>query len=470
MSRLLDTTLVTLIALTLLAPLVVRARQRRLDPFEPIVFFSLAYGVMFVLRPAGMLITDSLVFEGPRQTLDVSETFTETLVLALVGGVAFLVGYALPIGDRLASRRNPERRDPAAGRLVAASILVALVGACSFGLLVLASGGFDFIEETVRSGRNTELLEPGGLSLYARSSFLVLIPAALVLLALGLERRSTWLKVGSFVLVALVVAQASPIGSRGTLLPLLGGIFVLYNVRRSARPSWATILVVGALAVLGSSFLSDLRGRTTRSETFVETIERATSPSRLLDSVATGPDAEMAPALAVALSVVPERLPYTYGKTIFGDLVVRPVPRAWWADKPLIPRHELLAEAWPVEFERGNINAEFSSLLYFYWDFGLIGVMLGLAVYGVLARYLYEYFRSNDKRLYAQVFFSLAVWFAVIALRDSPVDTFVRAWFVLLPVAGMFWLARTRLPIPFDDSISAAIPLPPDTEGHSPSR
>jgi hypothetical protein len=41
--------------IVLALPLVVRIVWRTFDPFEPIVIFSLAYGVMFVARPASML-------------------------------------------------------------------------------------------------------------------------------------------------------------------------------------------------------------------------------------------------------------------------------------------------------------------------------------------------------------------------------------------------------------------------------
>jgi hypothetical protein len=153
----------------------------------------------------------------------------------------------------------------------------------------------------------------------------------------------------------------------------------------------------------------------------------------------------MAPALAAALSVIPERLPHTYGRTIFGDLLLRPLPRALWPEKPQPPRRKLIATIWPVEFQRGTINVEFSALVYPYWDFGLLGVLAGLMAGGILARYLYEYLLVRGSTMHGQVLFALALWFVVIGLRDSPVDTVVRGVFVLSPVWLMYVLARSRL-------------------------
>ena len=37
---------------------------------------------------------------------------------------------------------------------------------------------------------------------------------------------------------------------------------------------------------------------------------------------------------STSLAVIPAELHHSYGKTIAGDLVVRPIPRGLWADKP----------------------------------------------------------------------------------------------------------------------------------------
>jgi hypothetical protein len=42
-----------------------------------------------------------------------------------------------------------------------------------------------------------------------------------------------------------------------------------------------------------------------------------------------------------------------------------------------------------------------------------------------------------------QVFYALALWFVVIGLRDSPVDTLMRATFIVAPLWVLFRLARS---------------------------
>ena len=436
-----DIVLLSSILVTLLAPLIWRVARRRFDPFEPIVVFALAYGVMFVIRPGAMLLEDSLVYEGPRASLDVSETFTEMLALALLGAIGFVVAYSTPIGARLARSRRGPARDLNERRLVVASLVTGFLGSAVYVLGLASSGLTSTIDAILRAG-NADLPEASSASIYATFLFLMVVPATLVVLGLGLERRRASLFVASAGLAALVLVRALPLGSRITLLPLVGGAFVLYFLRRSARPSVPAIALVAVVALLGSAFLSDLRGRAARDESVTETLGRATSPSRLTHPFTRGPDTEMAPVLAAALTVLPERFPHSRGTTLAGDLLSRPIPRSLWEDKPLTPRQRLVAEIWPIEYARGSINPEFSALLYFYWDFGVIGVLLGLALYGTVARYFFEYFRLHDEHLYTQVFYALALTFVVIGVRDNPVDTFVRASFVFLPLWLIFAVSK----------------------------
>jgi hypothetical protein len=441
-ARLVDILLVILIGIVLTVPLVRRIVQRRFDPFEPYLVFAAAYGVMFVVRPAAMLASDSLAYEGPRRLLDVSATFTEMLVLALLGAIGFVAGYVAPVGRSLARRRPRSEASLDIRRLMILAAALASIGLVAFSVTLAVEGGISSVADIFQSGSSADTGEAADKYRYLWMSFLFLIPSALVFLAIGL-RTGKRLAFTTFALIStLILLRTIPLGHRMVLLPFIGGVFVLVYLSRRARPSVVTLLVIGAVTLFASAFLSDLRGRDTRDESVAETLARASSPSRLADSVLSGPDSEMAPTFAAALSVIPEILPHTYGATIFKDLVVRPVPRSLWSGKPEVPRNELKSTVWPVEYARGTINPEFSALLYFYWDFGIIGVLLGLGVYGVAARLLYECFLRNAENLSVQVLYSLSLWFLVIALRDSPVDTLIRAAFIVLPAWALFRFAR----------------------------
>lgn len=231
------------------------------------------------------------------------------------------------------------------------------------------------------------------------------------------------------------------------ILLLLGGGFVFYYLRRAARPSPVALIALAMIALVSSAFLSDLRGRATRGENVAQTIVRSTQPGRVVAPFRSGPDSEMAAVLAAALTQIPNKLHYTYGRTIFGDLVSRPVPRVLWSEKPMPPRDKLTASLWPIEQQKGRINPEFSVLLYFFWDFGVPGVLAGMIAFGVAARALFEYFLNHRYAPAVQVLYTLALWFVVIGLRNSPVDTFILLMFVVFPAWLAARISLSRVPL-----------------------
>ena len=441
-SQLVDAILVMAIAAVLLAPMARRIREKRFDPFEPLVIFAVAYGMMFVVRPAAMLAKDAVFYAGPRAELDVSATFTEMLEIALLGAVSFVVAYELVL-------RRPERHtatvvgpDLDSGLATRLAIGLGIVGVGSFAAFLASTDGIATLEAIFRSGREAGLDPAIEANRYLWQAYYVLVPAAVILLGVGWSKRRPAVVAVALALTAAFLLREGPLGARISLLPLVGGIFVLHYLRRSLRPSPQTLIVLVLLAVFASAFLSDLRARTTRDETVIETVERAASPSRLSDSVLLGPDTEMAATFAAALTLIPESLDYSYGKTIFRDLVVRPIPRSFWEGKPPPPRNRLIATLWPAEEAAGAINPEFSVLLYFYWDFGLIGVAVGLALGGIGSRALYRYLSERENDISAQVVYALSLSFVVIGLRNGPVDTITLAAFIVAPAWLVFRLAR----------------------------
>jgi hypothetical protein len=433
--------LVTALGIVLAAPIGRRVLQHRFDPFEPIVLFAVAYGVMFVVRPAAMLATHHLAYDGPRSSTDVSGTFTKMLFLAFLGAVAFTAAYETPLGARLASGWRG-LSDLATPRVVVSALVIGLVGVGSFVAFLMSSSGLSTLSLIFR-GRSDELFrDVEGKKFYLWYSFLLLVPATLVLVAVGLERRRKGLLLVAFLFGALFLLRTVPLGVRFAILPLLGGGFVFAYLRRARRPSVLVLVALALIALVGSAFLSDLRGRGTRGETVAQTIVRSTRPHRIVAPLVSGPDTEMAPVLAAALNEIPKKLHYTYGGTIFGDLVSRPIPRALWSDKPELPRDKLITKLWPIERKKAGINPEFSVLLYFFWDFGFPGVVVGMGLFGVSARALFEYFWRHRYSSAVQLLYSLTLWFVVIGLRNSPVDMLVQFMFVVFPA----WIAVRLAP------------------------
>lgn len=425
------------VGIALALPLAQRVLTRRFDIFEPIVVFAVAFGVMFVVRPLSMLINDDTLYFG----LDVRGTLPLAVLLALAGAVAFVVAYELPLGGALAARIPRPRGEIDETRLAAAALCTGVLGFLALFIVLPTSNGLSALDPLLH-GRGPEL----GRVLTNTSSYLwygslLLIPASLVFLGLALRRRRGAFIAGAVIFGGLGLLRTIPTGNRLALLVFVGGAVVFVYLRRARRPGLVAVAAGVVIALIGSFFFLTFRDPDTRS---LRTLDRVVSdPTRLFLPIVNGADAEMVPALAGALTVVPEQLPYRYGEATLGDLVIRPVPRQLWHGKPYPPGHDIVTTVWPDAAMYG-FDPAFTPLLFFFWDFGIPGVLLGMAIYGVIARLFYERMRQDSDRIDSQLLFAASLWFVVIAARNDPADTVVQAAFLLVPLAVVLAVGRRR--------------------------
>jgi hypothetical protein len=428
------------VAIAIALPIASRVLERRFDPFEPIVVFALAWGVMFVVRPIAIVVRDDTNFYG----VDIGSTLDNAVLLGLVGAVAFVVGYETSLGRRLAARAPAPVNGVRVDAALAWAVVFAAAGVAAFALVLLPAGGVASIR-TFFGGRSAELNELiAGSSTYLWYGSLVVVPAALVAAAVAFSDRRPRVLLTAAVLLLVALLRTVPTGNRVFLVVLVGGIvtFGFYRVKR--RPG-ALVLGVGLVAALVvSGAVLTFRYPETRDSLGSVVRGFATSPTRALRPLYEGPDAEMAPALAGALIVVPEQLPHRFGGATVGDLVIRPIPRQIWPDKPVAPGQEVTAEVWPVAVETGGFDPAFTPMLTFYWDFAVFGVVAGMAALGVLARFLREQLAANVDAFGAQLVAAAGLWFLVVALRHD--TTLVTVWGLIVfgPLIGIARLARTN--------------------------
>ena len=452
------------VAIAVALPIAWRVRQRRFDPFEPIVVFALAWGVLFVVRPIAIVVRDDTNFYG----VDIGPTLDDAVLLGLVGAIAFAVGYRLAFGKRLAARLPEVAQGTPSSAALAWSVVVACVGLALLALVIVPGEGLDGVQ-TFLGGRSDALDEIiDNSSNYLWYGSLVVVPAALAAAALALETRRASAIVVAVALGALALLRVVPTGNRAFLIVLVGGIVVFAFLRTARRPGIVAICVGLVLALVGSRVVLELRDPETRRD--LPTILHAivTSPKSAFSPLYSRPDAEMAPALAGALTAIPDPLAYRFGGATFGDVVLRPVPRELWDAKPRPHITELTEEVWPVAVETGGFNPAFTPVLAFYWDFWLFGVFAGMALLGVLARSIWEYFLRFESSFAAQLLYATALCYLVVVLRHDHVLTSVWALILFVPLIAILRLstapAGSALASEHRRELRAALPadVPPD--------
>jgi O-antigen/teichoic acid export membrane protein len=440
-----DAVLLTALGLVLFLPIIVRIARREFDIFEPIVLYTIAYAVMFLVRPIAMIVENDFLYVRPSRTLDAHQGFTEMLVMALIGAVAFFIGYHSKFGPGFARRLKPPPENYHLDTVVSGAIAMSLLGIAFFGAYLLKTGRWGS-PQSLLQGREAATDIGSGNSYIFVGQFL-LIPASLLLIALGRSRRNPLFVLLASVSIAIILLRALPTGSRTTLLPFVGGLFVYHYISRNTRPGRGTVVLITFLVLIGSALLAETRTNSTRQEQTVSqvVVENLTNPLDALGRLtSSGGDASMAPGVAALVPLIPETIPYEYGMATIGDLVVRPVPRAIWPEKPVTFRERISKVVWPEEYASNIIRLEVSIIFSFYLDWGMFGVAFGMAIVGILARALYVYFLRNSGNLVAQLIYATSLTYMVSGMRDSPAGTIVHMCFTVLPVWLLFHISASQ--------------------------
>ncbi|HEX8123183.1 MAG TPA: O-antigen polymerase [Solirubrobacteraceae bacterium] len=436
-----DALLIAATALILLVPVVVRAVQGRFDPFEPIFIFVMAYGVMFVVRPAAMLINNDMGFMIADRSVDLQATFRPAVVLGLLGAVGFVGGYFLRAGER-AAERIPAPPQPDMRRVVVGATALWFLGAAMYGLFLVQSSAGGSVIKLLLSGRSLELTQAyKNSSAYLYSSPFLMVAATLILFAAALSTRNRRVLAGSVLSTILLCGLLGPTGSRTVLFPLVLGLGVIYYTTRGRRPRALSLVVVTLLALFVSSVLLDVRSSATRQQVgaVAAVKQNVRDPLRMFVPLTRDADAAELPALAAAVAVVPEEVPHEWGRGTLRDVLARPIPHQLWAGKPKQPKERVIAAIWPDAYEVGAANPEFSVLLSFFIDGGYPGAVLGMLLYGVLSAALYWWYLRNAASVGARAIFASALPFIVSGVRDTPVDTLQRVGMVAFPVLVIFY-------------------------------
>jgi hypothetical protein len=437
--------LITSIAACVVAPLLARIARGRFDPFEPLVVFCCAWGAMFVIRPLAMIAENDFTFDYS-VALDLHETFDKMLVLALLGAIAFLIGYFSAAGPKLARRAPspPSRYEP--NLVLIGATVVGVVGLLGLAALIHEVGGLSQLNVAAQ-GRSAYLNVIHRANVYLAYAPVLLVGATLIYYAVGLTQRSWPLLAFSGLCGAFSWFVFNQGGSRGVLIPLLTAPVIFYYLTRARRPRALTLLIGVTAALFISTVIADKRDAWAPGpkDWPGATGYVAAHPSRITDPILHGQDNGMAPALAAALQITPREMPHKYGLGFFGDLFTRPIPRQLWSGKPLPPREQVIERFTIAGHANQNVNPEFSNLLVFYMDWGLFGA-LALVAYGIAARALYEWFRIHSRSLPAMLIFAMSVPLLLSAFRDSGVDFMITILFMLGPIWLVFALGRNHTP------------------------
>jgi oligosaccharide repeat unit polymerase len=398
-----------------------------MDMFDPLVIVSVIYISIFALAPIHDIILDDYYqFDVNTLVFGVKGT-----VIAVGGYLAMCFGYSLHQSPRAHSERDQRHHvdGPKIARL-ALSIWVlafasALVGAMAGGAGATYVLSLGLIGET---GVRPEM----GVSLgFTESLALALIPTAIIYAYFG---RSRW---WNLILQLLTFTVMASQGYRYiVLIFLLSHLYVLY-MRRGVSPRPLVIATALGVLVLFSGAMEFYRGamRTGGS------VDWAAFGLGDLGTAIFG-NLGIYKTYYGVVHAVPSQVPYGLGGQMFVYTAIMFVPRAIWPGKPLPPIGDTIRAS--VSDYAAMAGAAYPNIGEYYVEFGVLGVVVFMGIFGVALNYIRTRLRHSSDVLDLVLYAVLVTSTFQVVIRGYTPSNFPMVLLLALPVVVVKYLSEGR--------------------------
>ena len=364
---------------------------RAYDLFQPLTFVLWSVFIGVFLRTIYIITVDDTTTRDYLLLGQPPEFLTTAMIVVLVALAMFVLGYAVrfparPRLDRLPLIRHdswhPTRLAGVAVVLVTLSIVATTLYVQQMGIGSLSLDTLSTKRRLVVEGAEYRFAALGyylwGSKLSAYAFYLLftyvvttrtrlLSPLGLLTLGLGM----------SSAILPIITSSRTE-----ALLPLAYSALIWHYLRSTVRAS--SLLLILTIAMSGVILMGSLRAL---SQDRIEAIgdhigvEAVLGTRHWLDVTKT----------AHIVDAVPRREDFQYGRTLV-SWVFAPIPRTLWLDKPVIRSGQIIGQIiYEGQFVKTGVPPGFVAELY--WNFGFVGVVIGMVVFGLGLRYLYEVFR-----------------------------------------------------------------------------
>ena len=399
--------------------------EKRSAWFQPPVIVSVVFMYYTVVGPL-YGITQGLWVE---RGVDVRDGYLIAWQGATISFASFLVGYGLlrqrMPKPKLFTSLNPMQAWRFGRTLNQIGILLyALVQGQN--LLVMLNPFTARQAEQVSTG-----FDFGAFSAYASSSINLLIPGILLMMAAWVRNRRNTIELVLWLLVAGGIYTT--IAFRYRLALLFSGMLILWYLGRGKTPKLLTVFSVITSLMFMSGLL--VQGRQYGRGINFDAIRGM----NFLDLVLAGfQEASVFNNSAGVMRLIPDHIPYV-GLSAIWEVVIMPIPRAFWPDKP---KAEYISDATEALF--GSINNSGSAILN-YTEYFLIGdwpvLILGYILLGFLSRRLWLWFVCRRDEPVAQVSYVTAVVYLYMVISRGYLAQVVTLFcFTVLPIFVYYYL------------------------------
>ncbi len=406
----------TVLVLLIAAPPVLDLRAGKFEPFEIRNAFLIGYFFQFVAS------TLTSVLAGPRYYVDRAafESAAPTALLwSSAGLVSFYLGYYWRRGKTAMTNGLTHDWDGRRALAVATSYLILAI--VIFAIFLVECGGFYSII-TGLNRLNDLLLGKYYFVLLLRNLPLV----ATLIFFIEARVGGGWRWCAAWSSLAITSVQTAVLGERG---PILLNLFAVafacwYTIgARPGLPRWMAAFLA-SVALVGIVFVFEavtiLRFSNLRILDVDSPIELFSSPAARNVGVAAAVEAaaerfEGTEVLGIILKRTGRTVSYDEGASL-SDAVTMLIPRDIWPEKPYSAGFRV-ERLFLDSVAGGELASSPSPTLpgELYWNFGWLGIVLGMSFLGFAAARINSYFRERATSSALLIYIGLFFWFLGIS-------------------------------------------------------
>lgn len=419
--------LIGVFILTAFFPITIRLIGPRFDPLEAGNIFPVIFALYSLSLPLKIVMNYSP---------EVEILLAQYICACLIGLLGFYFGYYNPLGKRLAARLPFFDHIQNRGMEIGALLLFLVLTPLLYRTITLAGGIQDFIG----MGYGGERYLFFGREAYVGfwTDLFVVALLAYILAQVGRWRISKGIVILGLLILWTILNLF--IGGRGILLRLFIGLAVAYHYQIK-RISIGKVITGGILAYVVLVMYGHTRTLVVQVG-LIETLKMMFNKLSIQALLPTSFGEFIAPAEALwELLEMKVSLSYQLGKSYFNTLLIM-FPQTLFPGRPLTLGEWRMVTFYPSLFAAGE-GKGFFTIAEGFINFGYIGILLHMSVYGLLARTVYEYCTQEPINKAKVLLYALTLPFIIIVgvrIDVAPViKTYLFGYF--LPTIAIFILA-----------------------------
>ena len=387
--------LISLFLLLFLAiPAIRRFLKGTFDIFEPIIVVATMFAIGYPLRALSIIwLGDLQLTLRPLGEQETIYYLVLALFYAIIGLVAFYGGYNTGLEKAIGKKLFVAGNQWSAVRTRRITILFSISGLFFYFLLMEMAGGV--VHFITHMAYRVELIG-GGAGGYVRWGVTLMPLATIIWYIHCLTKKKSKLFWAHFAVSSLLLASLG--GRSGVILFWLVLLIIHHYLVKKINLKKMFALVV--IFLVFSSGMLAFRLATWGGFQFQEfrmTMAEVISPQELAKSMARDFNIIDRFILIMRGVTVTGELDLKFGRTIFVDPLLMPIPRSVFPDKPTTVGGLIVRTFFPGWGGIGGIPP--SLLGEFYLNFLLPGIILGMFLFGMVCKTLYSYliFNCNNK-------------------------------------------------------------------------